>query len=107
TKRSDVAISLLGKLNLIKYFDLVLGINDVAFPKPAPDIIDLTLRQFGVEPCEAIFVEDTTIGLEAGKRSGVYTIGVTTGTHDRMKLSTLKPDYIVDSLLELTRLVER
>jgi phosphoglycolate phosphatase len=106
TKRSDVAISLLGKLNLLKYFDLVLGINDVAFPKPAPDIIDLTLGRLGVEPHEAVFVEDTTIGLEAGKRSGVYTIGVTTGTHDRMKLSTLNPDYIVDSLLELTRLVE-
>ena len=107
TKRSDVAANLLEKLNLIKYFDLVLGINDVASPKPAPDIIDLTLRRLGVKPYEAIFVEDTTIGLEAGKSGGVYTIGVTTGTHDRVKLSTLHPDYIMDSLLELTCLIEK
>jgi phosphoglycolate phosphatase len=106
TKRSDVAILLLEKLELLRYFDLILGINDVAFPKPAPDIIDLTLRHLGVKPCEAVFVEDTTIGLEAGKKCGVYTVGVTTGTHDRTKLSTLHPDYIVDNLLELTRLVE-
>jgi phosphoglycolate phosphatase-like HAD superfamily hydrolase len=106
TKKSDVAVNLLGELNLLKYFDLVLGINDVALPKPAPDIIDLTLRRLGVEPYEAVFVEDTTIGLEAGKRGGVYTIGVTTGTHDRAKLSTLHPDYILDSLLELTFLIE-
>lgn len=107
TKRSDVAKSLLEKLDLLHYFDLVLGINDVASPKPAPDIIDLTLKLLEVEPCEAIFVEDTTIGLEAGKRSGVYTIGVTTGTHDRAKLLTLHPDFIVDSLLELTFLIEK
>ena len=106
TKRSDVAVSLLGKLDLLHYFDLVLGINDVVSPKPAPDIINLTLRRLGVEPNQAIFVEDTTIGLEAGKRSGVYTIGVTTGTHDRTKLLTHQPDYIVDSLLELTCLIE-
>jgi phosphoglycolate phosphatase-like HAD superfamily hydrolase len=106
TKRSDVATNLLEKLHLIKYFDLVLGINDVAFPKPAPDIIDLTLRRLEVKPYEAIFVEDTTIGLEAGKQGGVYTIGVTTGTHDRAKLLTLHPDYIMDSLLELTCLIE-
>lgn len=107
TKRSDVANRLLRKLDLLHYFDLVLGINDVTFPKPAPDIIDLTLRRLGVEPSEAVFVEDTTIGLEAGKRGGVYTVGVTTGTHDRARLSTLHPDYIVDGLLELTRLVVR
>ena len=107
TKRSDVASHLLGKLNLLHYFDLVLGINNVTSPKPAPDIIDLTLKRLGVEPNEAVFIEDTTIGLEAGKRGGVYTIGVTTGTHDRERLSTLHPDYIVDSLWELTHLVVR
>ena len=107
TKRSDVASHLLGKLNLLHYFDLVLGINNVTSPKPAPDIIDLTLRRLGVEPNEAVFIEDTTIGLEAGKRGGVYTIGVTTGTHDRERLATLHPDYIVDSLEELTHLLMR
>jgi len=39
TKRSDVAKRLLNKLGLLGYFDLVLGINDVAHPKPAPHII--------------------------------------------------------------------
>jgi phosphoglycolate phosphatase-like HAD superfamily hydrolase len=57
-----------------------------------------------VEPREAVFIEDTTIGLEAGVRAGVHTVGVTTGTHDRERLSTLHPDYIIDSLIELMQL---
>ncbi len=107
TKRGDVASQLLGTLGLRGYFDLVLGINDVAAPKPAPDIINLTLKRLDVKPQESVLVEDTTIGLEAGKKAGVHTIGVTTGTHNREKLATLNPNYIVDGLKELTRLLAR
>jgi phosphoglycolate phosphatase-like HAD superfamily hydrolase len=105
TKRSDVASGLLGKLGLLHYFDLILGITDVDSPKPAPDIIELTLSRLGVKPREAVFIEDTTIGLEAGVRAGIHTVGVTTGTHDRKKLSTLHPDYIIDGLTELMQLI--
>jgi phosphoglycolate phosphatase len=105
TKRSDVASGLLSKLGLLHYFDLVLGITDVDSPKPAPDIIKLTLSRLSVKPREAVFVEDTTIGLEAGVRAGVHTVGVTTGTHSREKLSTLSPNYIIDGLAELMELI--
>ena len=54
---------------------------------------------------ESVFIEDTTIGLEAGKNAGVHIIGITTGTHDREKLATLNPDYILDDLQELTHLL--
>ena len=107
TKRGDVASHLLNALGLRDYFDLVLGINDVATPKPAPDIINLTLKRLDVKPKESVFVEDTTIGLESGKKAGVHIIGITTGTHDRQKLASLKPNYIVDSLKELTHLLAR
>lgn len=107
TKRGDVATRLLRKLGLRDYFDLILGINDVAHPKPAPDIIELTLQRLGVRPGEAVFVEDTTIGLEAGVRAGVHTVGVTTGTHDRGRLATLHPDAIVEGLPELVELIRR
>jgi AHBA synthesis associated protein len=104
-KHSDVASKILGRLDLLPYFDIVLGINDVINPKPAPDVINLTMTRLQVKPREAVFIEDTTIGLEAGKKAGVYTIGVTTGTDDRNRLAVLSPDYIVDGLRELTNLI--
>jgi pyrophosphatase PpaX len=107
TKRGDVATHLLRKLGLSDYFNLILGINDVTHPKPAPDVINLTLERLAVKPHEAVFVEDTTIGLEAGICAGVHTVGVTTGTHGIDKLATLHPDYIIDGLSELTALIRR
>jgi len=105
TKRSDVASRLLGELGLLGYFDIVLGINDVANPKPAPDIIKLTLRRLGFGPEEAVFVEDTTIGLEAGIRAGVRTVGVTTGTHSREKLMAAGPSLVLDRIDGLLSLI--
>ena len=106
TKRKDVALILIEKLGIGRFFDLILGITDVAHPKPEPDIILKTLNRLNVHPSKAVFVEDTTIGLEAGKRAGVNTVAVTTGTHDREKLHAAKPDYIIDRLDELRSILD-
>jgi phosphoglycolate phosphatase len=105
-KKCAVATRVLTELALIGDIDLVCGIDDVAHPKPAPDIVELTLKRLGVKPDEAVMVDDTTIGLASGKNAGVHTIGVTTGTHDRKKLLTLEPDYVIDQLDELQSLLK-
>jgi len=104
-KKGAVATRVLRELDLLKHMDLVLGIDDVAHPKPASDIIQLTLKRMGVKPEEAVFVDDTTVGLEAGKNAGTHIVGVTTGPHDREKLGTLKPDYIIGGMAELRRII--
>ncbi len=104
-KKCAVATRVLGELGLLSDIDLVCGIDDVVHPKPAPDIVELTLKRFGVKPNEAVMIDDTTIGLSAGKNAGVRTVGVTTGTHNREKLLTLDPDYVIDGLDELPRLI--
>jgi pyrophosphatase PpaX len=104
-KHSNVASKILGRLDLLPYFDLVLGVNDVDNPKPAPDVAELALTRLGVEPRETVLVDDSTIGLECGMKAGVYTVGVTTGGEDREKLEALGPDYLIDGLRELTLLI--
>lgn len=104
-KKGAVATRVLRELDLLKHMDLVLGIDDVAHPKPAPDIIELTLKRIGVKPEEAVFVDDTVVGLTAGKNAGVRTVGVTTGPHDEEKLATLNPDYIIHDMSELRRII--
>lgn len=104
-KKGAVATRVLRELDLLKHMDLVLGIDDVAHPKPAPDIIELTLKRIGVKPEEAVFIDDTVVGLEAGKNAGTHIIGVTTGPHNEEKLATLKPDYIIHGMSELRRII--
>jgi phosphoglycolate phosphatase len=70
-------------------------------------MINLTLERMGVPAERAIFVDDTTVGLTAGIRAGVRTIGITTGTHTRDQLSTVGPDTIIDSIAQLTQILGR
>jgi phosphoglycolate phosphatase len=104
-KKGAVATRVLRELDLLKHMSLVLGIDDVAHPKPAPDIIELTLKHLSVRPEEAVFVDDTVVGLTAGKNAGVHTVGVTTGPQNEEKLSTLSPDYVIHNMSELRRII--
>jgi phosphoglycolate phosphatase-like HAD superfamily hydrolase len=52
-------------------------------------------------------VDDTTVGLTAGIEAGVRTIGITTGTHTRHQLATVRPDTIIDSIAQLTQILGR
>lgn len=105
TKRSDVACFILEHLGIREYFDLLLGVNDVKEPKPSPEVVNLALSRLRVKKKAAVFVEDTTIGLEAGKRAGVFTVAVTTGTHSKEKLGEVDPDYIIDDLRALKKII--
>lgn len=102
TKARAVATDVLTDVGLYPYFDLVLGVDDVTFPKPHPEIVLKALATFEVEPHRAVMIGDTTFDIDAGRAAGVQTIGVLTGTHSREELERSRPTHIVDSLHELT-----
>jgi 2-phosphoglycolate phosphatase len=104
-KTSSEAKRILRTLGVDDVFDLVVGFLDVPNAKPAPDMILYTLERLGVEKEHAVFVDDTAFGLEAGVEAGVNTVGITTGYHTREQLMEVQPDYVVDSMDELERLL--
>lgn len=104
-KTNTEADRILTLLGVRGCFDLLVGFMDVPNPKPASDMINLTLERLGVPRERAVFVDDTTVGLTAGIGAGVRTIGITTGTHGRERLETVRPDYIIDEFRELLQLI--
>jgi phosphonatase-like hydrolase len=70
--------------------------------RPDPSMIFETMKYFHIKnPLNVIKVDDTVIGLEEGKRAGVLTLGVLTGSQSREMLQTAKPDDIIPSVKEL------
>ncbi len=57
-------------------FDRILTAEDFTASKPAPDCYLQGAKVFGCELDECIVFEDAFNGLEAGRRSGIYTIGL-------------------------------
>jgi HAD superfamily hydrolase (TIGR01509 family) len=49
--------------------------DDVAHPKPAPDLFLLAARTLGADPARTTVVEDTPTGITAAKAAGMRAIG--------------------------------
>jgi HAD superfamily hydrolase (TIGR01509 family) len=71
---SRAAHVVLAGTDLAEYFAVVVGGDQVARPKPAPDGVELACRRLGVEPRSAGYVGDSPLDLEAARRSGARAI---------------------------------
>ncbi len=67
---------MMDKSHLSKYLDFTLSNQDVARPKPDPEIYRKAAEQAGVSPCECVVVEDNVRGIEAAMRAGTNVLRV-------------------------------
>jgi len=95
-------VSVLKGLGIGTCFDAILGGDSVAQKKPDPEALNRVLCAFGVSPVMALMVGDGSTDIEAGKRAGVYTCGVTYGLGKKEELIEARPDLLVDDLRRLT-----
>jgi phosphoglycolate phosphatase-like HAD superfamily hydrolase len=63
--------------------------------------LNAALTKFGLPATGALMVGDGDIDIEAGKRAGVMTCGVTYGLGDKNDLIAAHPDVIINQPIEL------
>ena len=75
--------SLLGKLNHnfpdIFKPELMVTAFDVKYGKPNPEPYLMALQKAGIQPNEAIIVENAPLGVKAGVAAQIFTVAVNTG----------------------------
>jgi HAD superfamily hydrolase (TIGR01509 family) len=75
----------LARLGLADRFDFIACREDVAAPKPEPDLYRHVLAHFRIRGTEAIAFEDSHTGTLAARRAGVWVVAIpndSTGHHD-------------------------
>jgi phosphoglycolate phosphatase len=92
---------LLTWLDVADWFDVVLGPEDVARPKPAPEMLRLALRRLNVTAAEALYVGDMVVDVETARAAGVRVWVVPTGSDEQATLAAAKPDRLLHGLEEL------
>ena len=59
--------------------ELMVTAFDVKYGKPNPEPYLMALKKSGLEPNEALVVENAPLGVQAGVAAGIFTIAVNTG----------------------------
>ena len=66
----------LERFGLLRHFDVVRTRDDVALAKPAPDLFLAACQALGVDPAEAVVLEDSAHGATAARAAGVRCVVV-------------------------------
>ncbi|MET8852035.1 HAD-IA family hydrolase [Amycolatopsis sp. NPDC004625] len=91
-KSGPRARSLLERLELRWLFDHVLGSDEVAHPKPAPDIVRRAMALLGAEAGETVMIGDAVTDLQSARGAGVTAVAALWGETDEAALLAAGPD---------------
>ncbi len=91
----------LRKLELEKFFDIVITGDDVVQHKPSGEGIKKILETLNLSPDEAILIGDATSDVKAGREANVKVISALWDSFMKEKVIGMKPDIIVNSIDEL------
>lgn len=88
------------RLGLRQYFQIIVNGQQVARPKPFPDIYLKAAELLGFEPRDCIVFEDSPTGVEAAKSAGMRVVGVETTPADFEGVNFAVRDFVDPKLEE-------
>jgi pyrophosphatase PpaX len=105
TKILDTVIKGLKLTKLDPYFDVIVALDHVEKPKPDPEAIYVALKQLDSTPEKAIMVGDNYHDILAGKNAGTKTAAVAWSLKGRDFLAKYEPDFMLDEMSDLLKIV--
>jgi phosphoglycolate phosphatase len=103
TKKRSHIEGVLERDGVASLFDVVIGHDDVAAAKPAPDALHAALARLDVGTDRALYVGDHPVDAEAATRAGVAFVAVLTGPSQREEFAALRVQEFLASIDEVPR----
>jgi len=95
---------ILDHFNIARYFDAIVGGDTTPARKPDPRPVLEAIRQLGGSASDAVMVGDSENDINAGRRAGARTCGVTFGFRTAAQLRVSEPDVLIDRFDQLKEL---
>ncbi len=107
TNSSRVTLDNSTNKRFLKKFNATITYTDVLHAKPDPEMLEKIAKKMHVHPSECIFIGDSVMDVRAAKRAGMISVGLIrkTGASTKTALKKEKPDYLIESLLEIRKIV--
>ena len=90
----------LSRLELADHFDTIVTADDVEKTKPDPAPFFMAAAKLGIQPGEAIVLEDSQNGVNGAKRAGMFVVAVPNPITVKSDLS--QADLLIESLAGIT-----
>jgi HAD superfamily hydrolase (TIGR01509 family) len=90
---------------LSQYFTHIVTALDTLKPKPSPEALHQASGAMEVQTCDCVIVGDSVVDVQAGKAADAKTVAVVSGLYTREELALANPDFIIESLAELSALL--
>ena len=103
--REEVKKLVFEKFDLSDYFDAIVTREEIKNGKPHPEPFLKTVSKIGVPAEDCLVIEDSYNGIISASKAGCVTMGITT-YFNKEKLKDAGADYVVDSFIELSKLLE-
>jgi HAD superfamily hydrolase (TIGR01509 family) len=88
----------------------IFSATQVAYGKPAPDLYLLAATRIGVAPEQCVVIEDSALGVTAGRAAGMKVIGFTGAahaTHCAAQLAAAGACSVISAMVDLPAIVTR
>jgi len=92
-------------LGVIGYFEEIIGGDDETCLKPCAGVLDRMASEGRIDKAKALIVGDMDVDILTGKNAGIKTCWVTYGLGKPEDIRDLKPDYIIEDLIELKEII--
>ena len=104
-KKTELVNHALEHFNIIQYFDVVIGQDEVSKPKPNPEGIYKACQK--LKATRTLYVGDSVSDIEAGKNAKVKTCAIAYKKDNGRApvLQAADPDYFIDSMYGLTKVL--
>lgn len=98
-------ISILSDFGYLPYMEVVVTRNEMARMKPRADGLLEAKRLFQLETEDFLYVGDSVLDIQAAREAGMKCASIATGLHTTETLQKMAPDYFLESMQDLERLV--
>ena len=105
TKMSGTIRKGLKLTNLDSFFDIVVAVDDVQNAKPHPEPIEKALKLLESTSQETIMVGDNYHDILGAKNAGTLSAGVAWSAKGRAYIEEYEPDFILDNMRDLLKIV--
>jgi len=95
------SLILLRHLRIMEFFDHVLCADKLKRGKPHPEILNKIIRKAGVKKPQVLYAGDMVIDAQSGRRAGVKTVIVTTGSNSLAEIKRGQPFKIIPRISRL------